>query len=358
MAIFTDVFDDVTKLGRKMPTGEYHENGEYLIIDQGQNAIAGYTDETDGLFTDVPAIIFGDHTRVVKYVDTPCFLGADGVKLLKAKNPQANHKYLYHVLANAKIPNTGYNRHFKWLKEVNIPLPNEAEQQRIVEVLDRLDGLIALRKEQLAKLDEFVKARFVEMFGDITEVVPVRNYIKALTAGKSLAGEEECINKVLKTGAATYDEFDASQVKNLPIDYTPASEHLLKDGDIIISRMNTSELVGATAYVWEAPENTYLPDRLWRAELAPNVNAIFVWQMLIQPSTKDQIRREASGTSGSMKNISKPGLLGIMVKKVPFELQNKFANFVEQTNKTKLTIQASLDKLEVMKKALMQEYFG
>ena len=166
MAIFTDVFDDVTKLGRKIPTSDYQENGEYPIIDQGQSAIAGYTDETDGLFTDVPAIIFGDHTRVVKYVDTPCFLGADGVKLLKAKDPKANHKFLYHVLANAKIPNTGYNRHFKWLKEVNIPLPNETEQQRIVEVLDRLNGLIALRKEQLAKLDELVKARFVEMFGD------------------------------------------------------------------------------------------------------------------------------------------------------------------------------------------------
>ena len=358
LAIFTDVFEDVTKQGRKIPTSDYHESGAYPIIDQGQNTIAGYTDETEGLFTDVPAIIFGDHTRVVKYVDTPCFLGADGVKLLKSKDSNANHKYLYHVLVNAKIPNTGYNRHFKWLKEVNIPLPTEVEQQRIVEVLDRLDSLIVLRKEQLAMLDELVKARFVEMFGDITDYVPVSYYINALTAGKSLAGEEECENKVLKTGAATYDEFDASQIKNLPVDYTPSQEHLIKDGDIIISRMNTAELVGATAFVWKAPENTYLPDRLWRAELKPHVNAIFVWQMLIQPSSKEQIRKAASGTSGSMKNISKPGLLGLEVKRVEFPQQNQFATFVEQTNKTKLTIQASLDKLEVMKKALMQEYFS
>ena len=122
--------------------------------------------------------------------------------------------------------------------------------------------------------------------------------------------------------------------------------------------MNTAELVGATAYVWQAPSNTYLPDRLWRVELNGNTNPIFLWQMLIQDTTKEQIRREASGTSGSMKNISKAGLLGIQVRKVPHELQYQFASFVEQTEKTKLTIQSSLDKLEVLKKSLMQEYFG
>ena len=166
MAIFTDVFEDVTKQGRKIPTSDYHETGVHPIIDQGQSAIAGYTDETDGLFTDVPAIIFGDHTRVLKYVDTPCFLGADGVKLLKTKIANPNYKYLYYVLSSANIPNTGYNRHFKWLKEVDIPLPNADEQQKIVDTLDKISELIALRKEQLAKLDQLVKSRFIELFGD------------------------------------------------------------------------------------------------------------------------------------------------------------------------------------------------
>ena len=246
----------------------------------------------------------------------------------------------------------------KELNKVVVPMPLLDEQKRIASSLQKVDELISLRKGQLAKLDRLVKSRFIELFGEITEVVPVSYYVKSLTAGKSLAGEEECANKVLKTGAATYDEFDATQVKNLPVDYMPVPEHLLKDGDIIISRMNTAELVGATAYVWRAPQNTYLPDRLWRAELQPDANAIFVWQMLIQPSTKEQIRREASGTSGSMKNISKPGLLGLQVKKVPREMQKQFATFVEHTDKSKLVIQQSLDKLELLKKSLMQEYFG
>lgn len=139
----------------------------------------------------------------------------------------------------------------------------------------------------------------------------------------------------LGRGATTYDYFDSTQVKNLPLNYEPILEHLVKVGDVIVSRMNTSELVGAAAYVWKVPKNTYLPDRLWRAELKDNCNPIFVWQVLIQPSTKEQIRREASGTSGSMKNISKSGLLAIKVKKVSAELQNQFADFVTQADKLK-----------------------
>ena len=83
MAKFTEIFDDVTKYGKKIPTNEYLSEGKYPIVDQGQNMIAGYTDEKDGVYEDVPAIIFGDHTRILKYVDIPCFFGADGVKLLK-----------------------------------------------------------------------------------------------------------------------------------------------------------------------------------------------------------------------------------------------------------------------------------
>ena len=64
----------------------------------------------------MPVIVFGDHTRIIKYINRPFFLGADGTKILKSKIPDANYKYLYYALKNAKIPNTGYNRHFKWLK--------------------------------------------------------------------------------------------------------------------------------------------------------------------------------------------------------------------------------------------------
>ena len=88
---FTEVFEDVTKLGKKIKTDEYHSSGKHPIIDQGQEVIAGYTDLEDGLLENVPAIVFGDHTRIVKYIDKPFFLGADGVKVLRSKVGYTTH---------------------------------------------------------------------------------------------------------------------------------------------------------------------------------------------------------------------------------------------------------------------------
>ena len=164
---FDEVFEDRTKYGTKVKTDEYKECGAHIIIDQGQEQIAGYTDLEEGLLEEVPAIIFGDHTRVIKYVDEPFFLGADGVKVLRSKYENANYKYLYYALKNANIPNTGYNRHFKWLKEVAIECPDMDKQAEIVDILDRVTAVIEDRKQELQKLEKLIKARFVEMFGDV-----------------------------------------------------------------------------------------------------------------------------------------------------------------------------------------------
>lgn len=166
MTAFSDVFADVTKQGTKLQTSEYLPSGKYPIIDQGQDDIAGYTDREDGLFTDVPAIIFGDHTRIVKYVDMPFFLGADGVKVLKATIPDVDYRYLYYAVSAVKIPNTGYNRHFKWLKEAQISLPDLSTQRRIADTLDKVSEGIGLCGRMMDELDLMVKAKFGEMFGD------------------------------------------------------------------------------------------------------------------------------------------------------------------------------------------------
>ena len=159
MEAFDDIFEDCTSFGKKIPKDEYLDKGKHIVIDQGQNIIAGSTNLEDGLFEDVPAIIFGDHTRIIKYVDEPFFLGADGVKLLKAKKENANYKYLYYALKNARIPDTGYNRHFKWLKEVEIQYPSPEKQEEVVKVLDKLSSIIDDRTKELAYLDELIKAR-------------------------------------------------------------------------------------------------------------------------------------------------------------------------------------------------------
>ena len=94
---------------------ERNWKGDYITIDECKNTIIPdtktysksvlntYINQEEGLFSDVPAIVFGDHTRIIKYIDKPCFLGADGVKLLKSKLTNSNYRYLYYVLLNAKM---------------------------------------------------------------------------------------------------------------------------------------------------------------------------------------------------------------------------------------------------------------
>ena len=281
----------------------------------------------------------------------------------KIAYPRYVFLYLYYLHQNKttellQSKTTGIrNLQLKRYMELKVPLPPLDIQQKIAEILDISSAALEKRRAQSDKLDLLVKSQFVEMFGEIGENVPLSYYIKSLSAGKSLAGKEVCKNKVLKTGAATYDFFDPTQVKDLPIDYKPSPEHKIRSGDIIVSRMNTAELVGAAAYIWNAPENTYLPDRLWKAELQDNAHPIFVWQVIVQPLTKNIIKSVAGGTSGSMKNISKTNFLKIPVIKVNMSMQNQFASFVQQVEAQKSLLQTSLAKLELNHKSLMQKCF-
>ena len=259
-----------------------------------------------------------------------------------------NPDYIYYLLhaldwnkrANKAVKGRTVNK--KIISQTQVNIPDYQTQLRIVKIMDSTRKRVKIQKDILSKLDTLIKARFVEMFGDLKFDTPVSKYIESLTAGKSLAGKEKCTNKVLNTGAVSYDKFK-NDYKYLPSNYVPDENNKVRTGNVLISRMNTQELVGATAYVWEAPENTYLPDRLWRANLKENVNSIFLWQVLIHPLLKLQIQRVSSGTSGSMKNISKSNFLKLKVPDVNEESQNKFASFVQQVDKSKV-VNASIMK--------------
>lgn len=207
----------------------------------------------------------------------PCFLGADGVKLLKAKDSNANYKYLYYALKHARIPNTGYNRHFKWLKELEIRLPSNDEQQKVVVVLDKLSNLIFLRKQQLAKLDELVKVRFVEMFGDPRqnpmgwETPPLSKCLRSIDNGKSFVCKPEPRKEnwpaVLKLSAATYGVFKPEENKAVLDANEFVKEAEVHSNDLLFTRKNTPELVGMSAYVFDTAPNLMMPDLIFRLGL-------------------------------------------------------------------------------------------
>ena len=364
MASFDEVLKDCTKLGTKIPTSEYLESGKYPIIDQGQNDIAGYYDSDDGLFEDVPTIVFGDHTRVVKYVDKPCFLGADGVKLLCPLDKDINCKYLFYQLSCADIPNTGYNRHFKWVKALDFKIPSSDEQNHVVEVLDKVTELISLRKQQLFKLDELVKARFVEMFGTYPKnengfPVAVISDVANVSVGVVIKPAQYYVTE--ECGIKAFRSLNIGEMYIKDIDWVYFStegnesnkKSQLHENDLLIVR---SGAPGTSCVVTKEFEGCNAVDVIIAHPNLSKVNPWYLCAYINYPHGKKQIEEGTGGAAQQHFNVGKCNNLKVLLP--PLEPQNQFAAFVERVNQQKQTVQQSLEKLELMKKALMQEYFG
>jgi type I restriction enzyme S subunit len=163
---FLEAVSDESRGHTKVKQSDYLSEGALAVVDQGQELVGGFTDvEHAASRVQLPAIIFGDHTRAMKFIDFPFAVGADGVKVLKAR-PGVDSRYLYRYLQTVQLTDGGYSRHFKYLKEIDVPLPPIEEQRRIAAVLDAADDLRTRRREALAKLDTLTQAIFIDMFGD------------------------------------------------------------------------------------------------------------------------------------------------------------------------------------------------
>ena len=141
---FGEVFKRLNGKAHQIQTSEYSTHGLHPVIDQGQDAIAAFSDRTDKLFECLASgvIVFGDHTRIVKFIDVNFLIGADGTQLLTAQG-HAVTKFFFYQLLTKDIPNTGYNRHFKFLQDLTFEVPTSEEQKAIAAVLFDMDAEIA-----------------------------------------------------------------------------------------------------------------------------------------------------------------------------------------------------------------------
>ncbi len=165
---FEEVIQDASGGNIKVQKGDYLTSGKYPIVDQGQQFIGGFSnDRSDLVKGEGPWIVFGDHTRALKFIETPFCMGADGVKVLRLKREgSADLKYIFHFLQHSNIPSAGYSRHYKFLKRLEIPLPPLDKQKRIATILDKADQLRQKRRQAIALLDSLTRSIFLEMFGD------------------------------------------------------------------------------------------------------------------------------------------------------------------------------------------------
>ena len=335
---FADCFEDISRGVGKIKQKDYLLQGDHPVIDQGQDVVAGYGNGEEGLCTNVPAIVFGDHTRCVKYVARPFFAGADGVKILKPRNNH-NTRYWFHSLRSKHIENLGYSRHYKLLKECGFRKHTYKEQDQISARLDRILELINTEMDSVEKLDELVKSRFIEMFGDGEGFasVPMERLVPGIVSGTNVAGNQRPIKDgeygVLKISAVTQGWFKADEYKVVD-DVSRVKMVHPRKGDLLFSRANTSEMVGATAIVDRDYENLFLPDKLWRLDPAQDVEAVFLKNLLSTNKLRAEMSKVSTGTSGSMQNISMRKFRKLQAFLPPMELQREFAEFVGRVDKS------------------------
>lgn len=265
--------------------------------------------------------------------------------------------------AGAKMPRLGT----KDLMNAEIPVPSIEQQKKISEKFKKLEQLISLRKQQLAKLDELVKARFVETFGDML--------LNSLGwSEKPLECLADIVSGIIKGRKTTETDLQevpymaVSNVKNGYIDWTTVKtilatrqemeQYRLLPDDILMTEGGDPDKVGRGAIIKNPLENSIHQNHIFRvrldeSELLPS----FFAEYLQHQKAKRYFLGCAKQTTG-IASINMRQLKSLPVLLPPLSLQNQFAAFVERVDQQKQTVQQSLEKLELLKKALMQEYFG
>ncbi len=304
-----------------------------------------------------------------------CCIGR-GLAAIRTNPKDCNQRYLRYYFRRFEddIAARGVGSTFSAINRTDIerlklPLPPLPEQERIVALLDEADELRKLRAQADRRSKELIPALFEEMFGDPIvnpkhwPIGPISSVVAELQGGRSInpAGAKESLGRfrVLKISAVTWGEYRYSESKPVPAGYHPPDSHFVKVGDLLFSRANTAELVGATTYVFETPPDLLLPDKLWRFVWKETsiVEPLYIWYVLQAKSVRREIGNRATGTGGSMKNISKPKVMSLNIPSPPFKLQTEFATRVSAIRALSTSQSSSRENLDAFFQSMLHRAF-
>ena len=343
----------------------------------GANGIQDYVDKYifDGLY-----ILIGEDGSVINKDNSPVVNIASGkfwvnnhAHIIQPKNNTLNFMYLYYALKKVDIYNLLTKSippklNQESLKNIIIFIPPVQTQKEIVAVLDKVTSLISMRKEQLEKLDILVKSKFIEMFGDPVlnpkgwEKKKLGEALKSLTTGLNprkffKLNTYDATNyyvtiKELKSGTLSFNS-KTDMVNDDALKLINGRSNLEKD-DILFTGTGTigeTYIIQSNPYNWNIKEGVY--------SLKPKKECIIPYYLKILFATEN-IRKEYSKfiVGGTVKSIPMRDLNLLIIPIPPLDIQNQFAEFVEQVEKNKENIKSSLNQLETLYSALMQEYFG
>lgn len=254
------------------------------------------------------------------------------------------------------------------LSKITVSVPPLEEQEKIAMVLDKVTDLIDKRKQQLAKLDELIKSRFVEMFGDpVTNPngynkEQLKNITHKIGSGSTPKGGKESYHtegislirslnvhngKFEYKDLAYINELQAKQLNNV----------IVEEQDVLLNITGASVARSCVVPKDILPARVNQHVTIIRCKIE-ELNPIFLNQQLLNASYQNFLIFLGESNGATRQALTKEQIENFYIIIPPLDLQNKFAEFVEQTEKTKVAINHSLDKLETLKKALMQKYFG
>jgi len=319
----------------KIQQKDFLEEGKYPIIDQGEEFVAGYTNDKSKVYSGkLPVVVFGDHTRILKFVNFPFALGADGVKILVPKNG-LNEKYFYYALRKINISSAGYSRHYKFLKAQRVIVPPLSVQKSIVAILEKAERLKQKREDADKLTKEYLQSVFYEMFYKKNNEVKGFLDVFDITTGKldSNALEENGKYPFFTCSQETY------RINNFAFD----CEALLLAGN------NAAGIYSVKYYngKFNAYQITYV--------LTLKNKGHFKYFHFVLTNKLKELQRASIGTNtkyltlGILKNIEIP------IPHLP--LQQKFASIVEKVEKLKETQKESKTEISILFDSLMQKAF-
>lgn len=256
----------------------------------------------------------------------------------------------------------------KSLNSIKIPLPPLEEQKKIADILDVADSIRQKDQQLVEHYDRLSQSLFLEMFGDpVTnpknwEISKLGENLLEAVGGKSVSGTERALKEgetaVIKISSVTTGVFNPNEYKVVEKNDIPAVLVSPCYGDLLFSRANTRELVGAVCIVKQDHENLFLPDKIWRLDLnKSHLSNYYIQFLLTHDGFRENIRKVATGTSGSMLNVSKAKLKSLLVPMPFIALQNNFTEQIIKIEKQKELAQQSLKKSDELFNSLLQKAF-
>jgi type I restriction enzyme S subunit len=345
---------------KKLKKSQYKNTGKYPVVDQGQEIIAGFTDEEEFLYPgDLPVIIFGDHTRIFKFIDFPFVIGADGAKALSPDTNLFDPNFFYYSLLNLNIEDRGYSRHYRYLKEKKVLHPPLPTQRRIVEILEKANAVRKKRHDAGEKTSQILQAAFVKMFGD-----PVRNEM-----GWEVVELEDVA--LLQRGKFAHrprneprfygGDIPFIQINDIPTSkmYIDTYSQTLNEDGLKISKLFPKDTIviaiaATIGNVGILNFNSCFPDSL--VGITPN-KRLTTKEYIYFFMTYQKKTLEHYAPLTAQRNINLKILNNIKIPLPPLELQQKFAELVEKIEAMRERQAETREKVENTFQALMQKAF-